>query len=187
MQKLFSLLSSNILKRGSWSNKTTWKRFYNRSIMSFEEKLQKAVLNYRGFEERRMGVWTPLLHCHDVGWIEHLGPYISLHTEEGNGILKLVTCLQILLFLNYRSVVHFCRWSWWWGLGRVGGSKNRSIFCGRHEWRTPLIEKEILWNKIQKLHKATKQLQCNLDFMNKIERSNVVHPPTLIISFMINM
>ena len=32
-----------------------------------------------------------------------------------------------------------------------------------------LIETEILRNKIQKLHKAAKWLQCNWDFMNKIE------------------
>ena len=84
--KLLSLLPSNILKRGSWSKKTTWERFYNRSIMSFEEKLQKAVLNYRGFEERGMGVWTPLLHCHDVGRIEHLGPYIyDVTRKKGMG------------------------------------------------------------------------------------------------------
>ena len=36
---------SDILKRGSWSNKTTWERFYNKPILTFEEKIQKAVVN----------------------------------------------------------------------------------------------------------------------------------------------
>ena len=36
------------------------------------------------------------------------------------GVLKFDTCLRILLFLNNRSVVHFCGW---WGLG----SKNWSF------------------------------------------------------------
>ena len=38
----------------------------------------------------------------------------------GEGILKFATCLWILLFLNNRSIVHFCGW---WGYGG-GGSKN---------------------------------------------------------------
>ena len=36
---------SDILKRGSWSNKTTWEKFYNKPILNFEEKFQKAVVN----------------------------------------------------------------------------------------------------------------------------------------------
>ena len=36
---------SDILKRGSWSNKTTWERFYNKPILTFEEKFQKADVN----------------------------------------------------------------------------------------------------------------------------------------------
>ena len=32
--------------------------------------------------------------------------------KGGGGALKFVTCLMILLFLNNRSTVHFCRW---WG------------------------------------------------------------------------
>ena len=38
-------------------------------------------------------------------------PYIyDVYTERGlgEGILKFVTCLRILLFLNNRSIVHFC-------------------------------------------------------------------------------
>ena len=101
--RLSGLSLSDILKRGSWSNKTTWEKFYNNSILTFEEKIQKAVANYEGFEGRRMGFWAPLLHCHDNGRIQHL------------------------------------------------------------------IKTEILGNKIQKLHKFAKWLQCNWEFMNKIE------------------
>ena len=37
--------------------------------------------------------------------------------REGEEVLKFVTCLQILLFLSNRSIVHFCEW----GDGWVGG------------------------------------------------------------------
>ena len=43
--RISSLSLSDILKRGSWSNKTTWEKFYNKPIMTFEEKFQKAVVN----------------------------------------------------------------------------------------------------------------------------------------------
>ena len=43
--RLSGLSLSDILKRGSWSNKTTWERFYNKPILTFEEKFQKAVVN----------------------------------------------------------------------------------------------------------------------------------------------
>ena len=36
----------------------------------------------------------------------------------GGGVLKSVTCLHIRLFLNSRSIAHFCQWG-------CGG-------CGRH-------------------------------------------------------
>ena len=48
-----------------------------------------------------------------------MGPYIyDVHTEGGRGkaggavggVLKFVLCLHILLFLNNRSIVHFCGW-----------------------------------------------------------------------------
>ena len=65
----FSGLSlSDILKRGSWSNKATWERFCNNPILTFEENFQKLVVNYWGFE-KRMEVWAPLLYCHEVGGI----------------------------------------------------------------------------------------------------------------------
>ena len=47
-------------------------------------------------------------------------------TSVGRGdgeVLKFVTCLHILLFLNSRSIVHFCGW------GCVGGEEG---VCGRH-------------------------------------------------------
>ena len=59
------------------------------------------------------------------------GPYIyDVHTEGGGGVLKFVTCLRILLFLNNGSIVHFC------GCGGRG-IKKLVIFCGRHKWMTP--------------------------------------------------
>lgn len=38
----------------------------------------------------------------------------------GGEALRFVTCLRILLFLDYRSIVHFCRWA--------VGSQNCSFF-----------------------------------------------------------
>ena len=44
-----------------------------------------------------------------------MGPYIyDVHTEGGGGVLKFVTCLQILLFLNNIFIIHLCGW-WGWG------------------------------------------------------------------------
>lgn len=34
----------DVLKRGSWSNKSTWQRFYNEEFVSTEEAFQKALL-----------------------------------------------------------------------------------------------------------------------------------------------
>ena len=48
-------------------------------------------------------------------------PYIyGVHTKGGcgGGVLKLVLCLHILLFLNNRPIVHFADG------GQVGGSQN---------------------------------------------------------------
>ena len=36
-ERLPGLSLSDILKRGSWSNKTTWERFYNKPILTLEE------------------------------------------------------------------------------------------------------------------------------------------------------
>ena len=64
--------------------------------------------------------------------------------KGGGGVLKFVTCLWILLFLNNRSIVHFygC-----WGGGEVG-VKKLVIFCGRHKSMTP---NKILLSKSNKL------------------------------------
>ena len=43
--RLSGLLLLDILKRGSWFNKTTWGRFYNKPILIFEEKFKKAFEN----------------------------------------------------------------------------------------------------------------------------------------------
>ena len=50
--------------------------------------------------------------------------------EEKVGVLKFVTCLQILFFLNNRSIFHFWKCKGWEGhkIGR---------FCGRHNYMTP--------------------------------------------------
>ena len=52
--------------------------------------------------------------------------------KVSGGFLKFITCLRIVLVLNNRSIVHFCRWC---GVRR--GSKNWSLFCEHHKWMTP--------------------------------------------------
>ena len=66
-----------------------------------------------------------------------MGPYIyDVYTEGWGGeVLKFVKCLRILLFLNNRSIVHFCGW---WSKG--AGVKNLVTFCGHHKWMTPMLK-----------------------------------------------
>ena len=45
----------------------------------------------------------------------------------GEEVLKFVTCLHILLFLNSKSIVNFCGW------GCVDGE---GVVCGRHNCMT---------------------------------------------------
>ena len=40
--------------------------------MTFEEKFQKAVVNYKGKDDRMMGTLASLLHWHDVGKMQNL-------------------------------------------------------------------------------------------------------------------
>lgn len=51
-----------------------------------------------------------------------------MSTRKGVGILKLFTCLQVLLLLNNTAIVHFL----WIGLGRWGWVTELVIFC-RHQ------------------------------------------------------
>ena len=55
--------------------------------------------------------------------------------KEDVEVLKFVTCLRILLFLNNRSIVHFLR--------KVGGEgvKKLVTFCGCRKCMTPYQEK----------------------------------------------
>ena len=43
--RLSALSLSDILKRGSWSHKTRWAKFYKKLNLTFEEKFQKAAVN----------------------------------------------------------------------------------------------------------------------------------------------
>ena len=46
------------------------------------------------------------------------------------GVLKFVTCLQILFLKNQWSIVHFSGWRGW-------GVTKLVIFCGHHKYMTP--------------------------------------------------
>ena len=50
------------------------------------------------------------------------------------GVSKSVKCLQMLLILSKRSIVHFCRWRGW---HRTWGAIKLVIFCDRHKCMTP--------------------------------------------------
>ena len=42
---LKGLSLADVLKRGSWSNKSTWQKFYNKEVISTEEAFQNVILN----------------------------------------------------------------------------------------------------------------------------------------------
>ena len=60
---------SDILRRGSWSNKTTCDKFYNKPTIISEEKFQKDVKIIKALKR---GEWATLLHCHEVKKILYL-------------------------------------------------------------------------------------------------------------------
>ena len=85
--RLSGLSLPDILKRGTWCIKTTWEKFYNKSILTFEEKFQKAVVNKEGFEERRMRVFAPLLpwrweNTTGILWIKQWSEDLMLSTHR---------------------------------------------------------------------------------------------------------
>ena len=55
-------------------------------------------------------------------------------TRKGakRGVLEFVAYLRVLLFLNNRSLVHFCGWGGGGGGGGAGGVTKLSISYGRH-------------------------------------------------------
>ena len=60
-------------------------------------------------------------------------PYVNdFQSEMAGGGLKFATCLQILLLLNNRSIVHF--YGCW--VGAVGRKEGKKVghFCGQHKW-----------------------------------------------------
>ena len=61
--------------------------------------------------------------------------FMTSTRKGGEVVLKFVTCLWFVLFLNNNPIVHFC--GWW---GREGGVKKLVIFCGHHKWMTPQRE-----------------------------------------------
>ena len=58
---LVGLSISDILKRGSWCNESTWQKFYNKPIVSPEERFQNIVLSNSVWRcELRMTDWVPV-------------------------------------------------------------------------------------------------------------------------------
>lgn len=63
-----SLSSADTLKINNMrqhDKKTTWARFYNKPIMTSKEKISR--LSWIIEILKRMEVWSPLLHYHDIG------------------------------------------------------------------------------------------------------------------------
>ena len=73
---------------------------------------------------------------------------------DEEGVLKLITFLRILLFLNNRSIVYFCGWRGWRGW-RVGGAK-LVISCGRGKCMSPNIGLKWKWFKSNAVWNACK-------------------------------
>ena len=113
-------------------------------------------------------------HC-QISLKEDLGP-IKLHGRS------FTTSLSWLLKKNFRKLLWIRKAS---KRGGWGSGLHFYITMTLGEYNIPL--KQILRNKIQKLHKAAKCLHCNWDFMNKIE-VKIVHTPIPVkISWMIDI
>ena len=60
--------------------------------------------------------------------------------KGGEEVLKFVVCLQVLLFLNNRSIVLFCKSGV--SAGEEGGGVKKSvIFCRYHNWMIPNVKR----------------------------------------------
>ena len=59
-------------------------------------------------------------------------------TQKRCEVLKFVSCLRILLFLNNIPIVNFCE------LGVGAGVKKLVIFCGCHNGMIPNVKKVML-------------------------------------------
>ena len=73
-------------------------------------------------------------------------PYIhDVHTERGWEVLKVVTCLWILLLLSNRSIVDFCGCRGWEG-------NNIDAFCGYHKCKITelVIDYDVQISRIKK-------------------------------------
>ena len=80
----------------------------------FNDTCTRSAARYRNDSERFLVAFSRSWNKFYVKSLKR--PYIyDIHTEGGRwGVLTLDLCLQILLFLNNRSMVHFREW-------RVGG------------------------------------------------------------------
>ena len=92
---------------------------------------------------------------------------MSTRRRRDGEVLKFATCLQIVLFLNNRSIVHFCRRGWLGGWGMVCGCHN----CMIPNIKTHLDKKVtflalvpvLQWNKPSLLlHICTFKMKSNL-------------------------
>ena len=104
--------------------------FYHVYFILWNKSKKDVTQKYKGFN-----LWSfRPLHFLKILFPVRDQKFITF-TQRGSGeFLKLVTCLQMLLFLNCRSIVHFCIW----GVGEwVSG-----------EWLADVI---IVWSLILKL------------------------------------
>ena len=73
---------------------------------------------------------------------------------DEEGVLKLITFLRILLFLNNRSIVYFCRRGG--GGGGGGPGAKLVISCGRGKCMSPNIGLKWKWFKSNAVWNACK-------------------------------
>ena len=99
----------------------------------------------------------PLVYHYEISLKVDLGP-IKLH---GRGF---TTNLSLYLKKKFRKLLWNRK-----ALKREGWGSGLQFYIAMTLREYNIRSKQILLNKIQKLHKARKWLQCNWDFMNKIE------------------
>ena len=93
-----------------------------RHLYSLEMFLRNILMIGLFRSNNRMVIFSkPEISCRSKHVRDHIFMTSTWKGDSHIGVLKLVTYLQILLFLNKKAIDHFCRWKVW--AQDVGGHK----------------------------------------------------------------